>query len=104
VRSVSCGLLLLALGLGAGLWAWTAMPRDGTVIIPLSRSSEIDMNLWTVPGGLRAALWHQNTARSINTRLALATLPAWPVVALSAGAGIGAGAWIVAASRKRAAR
>ncbi len=67
-----------------GITAWAAVQTDAiggfALVYPISRTSEIDVNLWPAASGLRVVIWHQDTAT--NTRLAAFTLPAWLLVVL----------------------
>lgn len=98
-------LAILLVVLVLGIVAWIVLPADApsVVSVPLGATGELDFNLWPAPGGVRAVLWHQDIASSTNTRLVGVTLPAWPLLVLSAGSGIGASAWI-ALQRKRGRR
>ncbi len=69
-----------------------AAPRDGELLVaalggvalvsPISRTSEIDVNLWPAAPGLRVVIWHQGTGAATYTRLAAVPLPAWLLVVL----------------------
>ncbi len=69
------GGLLLVLISGVA-WASVRMNSAGgyTLVYPISRTSEIDVNLWPAASGLRVVIWHQDIDGATNTHLAAFTL------------------------------
>ncbi len=74
-----------------GVVAWAAVQTNSiggfALVYPISRTSEIDVNLWPAASGLRVVIWHQDTGAATNTRLAAFTVPVWLVLVLGGSLG-----------------
>ena len=93
--------LLLVLALWTGL-VWSEPVRGDGLAVPitLSRTTELDVNLWSSPPNGTITVWQQDLSTGANTRLARLFLPAWAVWVSFAGVLI----WLVGRQKRQARR